>query len=106
MIARHIEVTIRPDRYNEFRTLYENEILPIVRRQTGFLDEIALVTETTPDRHIVVTLWKTKNDVENYHKREFPKIQEMLKPFMTDTPKVEYFTVEHTTFRKVETVAA
>lgn len=106
MIARHIEVTIQPDRYNEFRTLYENEIVPILRRQTGFLDELALVTENKTDRHIVVTLWKTKNDAENYHKREYPKIQEMLKPFLVGTPTVEYFNVEHTTFRKVDTVAA
>ncbi len=106
MIARHIEVNLKPDRYNEFKTLYENEILPIVRRQTGFLDEISLVTETKMDRHIVITLWKSKMDAENYHKRDFPKILDMLKPFLAGNPTVEYFTVEHTTFRKVESVAA
>ncbi len=106
MIARHIEVTLKPDRYNEFKTLYENEILPILKRQNGFLDEIALVTEDKMDRHIVVSLWKTKFDAENYSKREFPKVVEMLKPFLVSVPTVEYFTVEHTTFRKVESVAA
>jgi len=106
MIARHIEINLKPDRYNEFKTLYENEILPIMQRQTGFLDELALVGEGKTERHMVVTLWKTKTDVENYNKREFPKILEMVKPFLNGTPKVEYFTVEHTTFRKVESVAA
>lgn len=106
MIARHIQVNLKPERYNEFKTLYENEILPILKRQNGFLDEVALVTEPNMDRHIVLTLWKTKMDAENYQKREFPRIMEMLKPFLTGTPNVEYFTVEHTTFRKVESVAA
>lgn len=106
MIARHIEVTIKPDRYSEFKTLYENDALPIVRRQPGFLDELALVTEGKQDRHIVVTLWRTKNDAENYQRKEFAKILEMLKPFLVGTPSVQYFTVEHTTFRKVESVAA
>lgn len=106
MIARHIAVNLKPDRYNEFKTLYENDILPIIKRQTGFLDELALITEGKMDRHVVVTLWKTKNDVETYQKREFPRILEMLKPFLSGTPTVEYFTVEHTTFRKVESVAA
>ncbi len=106
MIARLVQVTIKPERFNEFRTLYENEILPIMQRQNGFLDEIALMTENKTDRQVALTLWKTKPDVENYHQREFPRILEMLKPFTTGTPTVEYFTVQHTTFRKVESVAA
>ena len=106
MIARHIEVNIRPDRYNEFKTLVETDVLPILKRQNGFLDSLSLVTENKMDRHIVITLWKTKNDAETYQKREFPKILEMLKPFLVGTPTVDYFNVEHTTFRKVESVAA
>jgi heme-degrading monooxygenase HmoA len=106
MIARYIQVTVKPERINEFRTLYENEILPILQRQSGFLDEISLVMENKTDRHVTLTLWKTKADVENYNRREYPRILEMLKPFMTGTPTLEYFTVEHTTFRKVDTVAA
>ncbi len=106
MIARRFEVNLRPERSNEFRNLYENEILPIIRRQPGFLDELALVTETNTSRYIVITLWKTKTDVENYQKREFQRVLEMLKPFLAGTPTMEYLTVEHTSFRKVETVAA
>jgi heme-degrading monooxygenase HmoA len=99
-------VTIKPERVNEFRTLYENEILPLLQRQSGFLDEISLVTENKIDRHVALTLWKTKNDVESFHRREYSRMLEMLKPFVIGTPTLEYFTVEHSTFRKVESVAA
>lgn len=106
MIARYVQVTIKPERVNEFRTLYENEILPLLQRQSGFLDEISLVTENKIDRHVALTLWKTKSDVESFHRREYPRMLEMLKPFVIGTPTLEYFTVEHSTFRKVESVAA
>jgi hypothetical protein len=106
MIARYVQVTIKPERVNEFRTLYENEILPLLQRQSGFLDEISLVTENKIDRHVALTLWKTKCDVESFHRREYPRMLEMLKPFVIGTPTLEYFTVEHSTFRKVESVAA
>lgn len=106
MFARIVEVTIKPDRYNEFRTLLENEIMPVLKRQPGFLDSISLSSTDDKNRGVTVSLWKTKIDAENYHKREYARVQEMLKPFLATTPTLQYFNVEHTTFRKVDTVAA
>ncbi len=106
MIARLIEVNLKPERYNEFRTLFENEILPVLKRQNGFLDSVSMLSDDNKNRAITVSLWKSKTDAENYQKREFSRVIDMLKPFLASTPTVQYFNVEHTTFRKVESVAA
>jgi quinol monooxygenase YgiN len=106
MIARHIEVNLKPEKINEFKDLYEKVVLPLLRRETGFLDSITLMPENTTDRTVTISLWRTRQDCDNYNKRNYPKVLDMLRPFLTDTPKISYFTVEHTTFRKVETVAA
>lgn len=106
MIARHIEVNLKPEKINEFRNLYEKEVLPLLKRETGFLDAITLIPENTNDRTVTISLWRTRQDCDNYNKRNFPKVLDMLRPFLVDTPHVTYFTVEHTTFRKVDTVAA
>ncbi|HEU5403204.1 MAG TPA: antibiotic biosynthesis monooxygenase [Terriglobales bacterium] len=106
MIARHIEVNLKPEKLVEFKALYESEVLPLMKRQTGFLDSITLTPENVNDRSVTITLWRTKQDCENYHKKEFPRILEMVKPFLRDNPKIDYFNVEYTTFRKVDTVAA
>lgn len=70
MIARHIEVNLKPEKLVEFKKLYENEILPLIKRQTGFLDSITLTPENVNDKSVTITLWRTKQDCENYHKRE------------------------------------
>jgi heme-degrading monooxygenase HmoA len=106
MIARHIEVNLKPEKFAEFKTLYEREVLPLLKRETGFLDSITLAPENLHDRTVTITLWRTRADCDNYHTRDYPKILDMLRPFITDTPKLTYFIVEHTTFRKVESVAA
>jgi quinol monooxygenase YgiN len=106
MIARHIEVTLKPDKFTDFKNLYEKEVLPLLKRETGFLDSITLMPENATDRIVTISLWRTRQDCDNYNKRNYPKVLEILRPFLADTPKVSYFTVEHTTFRKVETVAA
>ncbi|MDT8068170.1 MAG: hypothetical protein ROO76_08380 [Terriglobia bacterium] len=106
MIARQVEVNLKPEKLVEFKNIYEKEILPILKRQTGFLDCITLSPENTHDRSISLTLWRTKQDCENYDKKEYQKIIDMVRPLLHDTPNIQYFTVEYTTFRKVETVAA
>lgn len=106
MIARHIEVNLKPEKFSEFKTLYEKEILPLMKRQTGFLDSISLVPENINDKSVTISLWRTKQDCENYHKKEYQKVLDMVQPFLRDTPKIDYFNVEYTTFRKVETIAA
>ncbi len=106
MIARHIEVNLKPEKLVEFKNLYEKEILPLMKRQTGFLDSITLVPENMNDKSVTITLWRTKQDCENYHNKDYPKVLDLVRPFLRDTPKIDLFNVEYTTFRKVETVAA
>ncbi len=106
MIARHIEVNLKPEKLVEFKNLYEKEILPLMKRQTGFLDSITLVPENMNDKSVTITLWRTKQDCENYQNKDYPKVLDLVRPFLRDTPKIDYFNVEYTTFRKVETVAA
>ncbi len=106
MIARKMELTIRPEKFTDFKTLVEKEILPILKRQPGFLEALALHHEIDPEKVINITLWKSKTDVENYHRKEFPRIQEMMKPYLHDTGKMEYYTVEGTVLMRTDTAAA
>lgn len=105
MFVRHVEFTLKTEKKDELRNLHTNQILPLLNRQNGFLDTITFVSENKPDKMISITLWKTKNDAENYHRNEFPKITEMLKPYMKGTPIIENYTVEYSTVHK-ELVAA
>lgn len=106
MFARYIELNINLDKVNEFKTLYENEILPILKKQTGFLDTISFKSENYPDKLVSLTLWKTKTDAVNYQNTSYSKVLELLSPYLEGIPKVEYFTVEYSTMHKQFTVAA
>ena len=101
MIARFTEFTIRPEKQNELRSVVEKDILPVLRRQVGFVDHLMFVPETKQERLVSITLWTTKNDAETYHRTEFPKILELIKPFFKGTPEVNYYNVEFSTFHKL-----
>ena len=105
MLARHIEVDIQPNKYKEFKSLFDREIVSILKRQPGFMGTIEMVHETRGDHAVTITLGKSKADAENYHKREFAQIMEIVKPLLVGTPSVEYYNV-HFTDMKLEKPAA
>ena len=43
MFARHMTLQLKPNLEKELPVTFEKEILPLLRRQKGFLDELLLV---------------------------------------------------------------
>lgn len=105
MLARHIEIDIQPNKYKEFKSLFDREIVSILKRQPGFMGTIEMVHESRADHAVTITLWRSKAEAENYHRREFPQIMEIVRPLLVGTPSVEYYTV-HFTDMKLEQCAA
>ena len=106
MIARHIEVEIKQSQYREFKSLFDREILSILRRQPGFMGMIEMVHETKSNSILTITMWKSKIDAENYNGKEFPQVMEILRPVLSGTPRVEYYSVGFTDMKLEQKVAA
>jgi len=43
-----------------------------------------------------ITLWAEKRDAERYEREAFPKVQEILQPYLTTPPTWKLYTVETT----------
>lgn len=106
MLARHIEVDLQPNKYKAFKSLFDREIVSILKRQPGFMGTLEMVHETRSDHALTITLWESKVEAENYHRREFPQIMEIVRPLLAGTPTVEYYTVHFTDMKLEKWVAA
>jgi len=42
MLARTVSIKLKPNTLNDFKQTFEKEVLPILRKQMGFRDEIAV----------------------------------------------------------------
>jgi heme-degrading monooxygenase HmoA len=87
MFARILELVPPMEKKDEFIRTVKKEVLPILRQQDGFLEILPLVPETKNEKILVVTLWTDKKDLERYEREWSPKIEQILKPYMT-TPSV------------------
>ena len=99
MFARHVTVQLKADSATKFNSLIEKEILPLLRKQKGFRDEITLVA---PERSLAlaISLWDTKGDADAYHRATYSDVLKTLTKLIEGTPKVETFEVANSTFTK------
>ena len=59
----------------EFTQTLENEVIPVLRKQKGFKDEITLIAPERNDA-VGISFWDRKEDAEAYNREKY---QDVLK---------------------------
>ena len=102
-----IEGHVKPGKKSEFIATWNREILPTVKKQAGFVDEILLFGTTETESGIGICLFKTREDAERYHREVFPRQANTVQHLMKGPPTVRQFNVEFSeTFRIAAKAAA
>lgn len=100
MYARQVSMELNPNSLVDFTHKLESEIVPLLRKQTGFKDEITFV-EPGGKRAFAVSLWDNKQDAEAYSQKSYADVTKMLSKLIQGTPQVKTFEVAHSTFHKI-----
>ena len=101
MFTRVVEVHTKTGKSREFSTTLNEKVLPILRKQPGFVDEITLVSSSEPDRILALSFWQNEEQAERYHHEQFPKVTELLDNLLEGDPQVETFNVDTSTTHKI-----
>lgn len=101
MFARVLELTVKAEKKPDFIKKTKVEVVPILNKQKGFVEILALENEIELTKALVITLWQTKLDAERYEKETFPKVKQILEPFLAVPPFVRLFNVEETISEKM-----
>ena len=104
MFARHLTWQLKPNMSKEFSATFEKEILPLLRKQKGFLDELLLVTPEKKEV-VAISLWETKELAETYKREVDPQIEKIVNRFIDGIPMVKAFEAEYCTFRRIAVAA-
>jgi heme-degrading monooxygenase HmoA len=76
----------------EFLTVFSNEILPTLKKQSGFVDEILLLGDES-NQAVGLCFWKTREDAKRYQSQVFPQQVDKVKDVIDGVPRVRDFTV-------------
>jgi heme-degrading monooxygenase HmoA len=100
MFAREISIHLKPNTLAEFTTALEKEIVPMLRKQAGFRDEMVFAVDGSNTVN-AISLWDTKEQAETYAKDSYPDVLKALDKFLDGPPKVRMLTVINSTAHKL-----
>jgi len=97
MFARILKFEVKLRKEEEFVKVVKDQVLPILRKQVGFLEFLPFFPEKAKaGKVIAISLWTTRRDAERYEKEFYPKVAEIFKPFLTTPVEVHYSNLETT----------
>lgn len=100
MFTRNVSMKLKGNSVPEFNRLIENEILPLLRKQPGFHDELTFVA---PERSeaVAISVWETKENAQTYDRTAYPEVLKIVSKVVEGTPKVENFELASSTIHKL-----
>ena len=85
MFTRVVELTSKPRKSRELSSLINDKVVPILKKQAGFVDEIVLVSDADSNRVLALSFWKTREDAERYQREQYNSVRETLQPLLEGT---------------------
>lgn len=100
MFARKVCVKLRPGSAVAYTRTLQSEIIPILREQKGFYDEMSFVSGERNEA-VAISLWDRADSAEAYHRETYPRVLQALKGVIDGEPQVNTFAVSNSTIHKI-----
>jgi hypothetical protein len=100
MFARDVSIHLKSNMLSDYTRTFEKDVLPLLRRQHGFKDEITFAGAGGVDV-TAISLWENKADADTYNTTAYPQVLKTMERFIEGTPKVQTSDVVNSTFHKI-----
>ena len=100
MFARRVSMQLKPGSQSQFTQTVEREIIPMLRNQSGFRDEITFVA---PEGRaaFAISLWDSRESADAYERDTYPEAARILADLMDGTPRVQKYEVANSTRHEI-----
>jgi hypothetical protein len=100
MFARRVYMHTKPDGVAELTQRLEREIIPLLRKQKGFQDEITFIAPSGTEA-FAISLWDRAESAEAYKRETYPEVAKLLATVIDGPPQVETYNVANSTFHRI-----
>ena len=101
MFTRIVELTTKPGKNRQLSDTIHDKVLPILKKQKGFVDETVLVSDKEDNRVLSLSFWNSKEDAEKYQREQYPAIHEMVRHLLEAEPVIRTFNVDSSTTHRI-----
>jgi hypothetical protein len=108
MFARRVSMYLKPNSVSGFQQKIENDVIPLLRKQPGFVDAVTFLYPNHKEVHSF-SLWQTAEDADAYGRTVYPEVVKILSPLvdpLEGITRVQTYEVLNSTFSNVTSIAA
>jgi len=104
MYAHRVSVHLKPNSTAAFTQRLEQQVIPMLRKQKGFQDEITFVGPTGTEA-FGVSLWDNKESADAYNRGPYAEVTTILANLVDGNSQVDTYEVANSTFHKIAAAA-
>jgi heme-degrading monooxygenase HmoA len=101
MFTRVVELRAKAGKTSELCSAANEKVLPLLKNQQGFQDEIVLVSNTDPNLVLALSFWNRREDAERYQREQFPRVAEIIRNFCDGEPEISTYDVNTSTAHRI-----
>ena len=101
MFTRVVELTSKSGKARELCNTIDDKVLPILKKQAGFVDEAVIVSDKDPNLVLALSFWNTREDAQRYEREQFDTVQKTVQHLLETAPVVRTFDVHSSTAHRV-----
>jgi heme-degrading monooxygenase HmoA len=91
---------LKPNSTAQFTQTLEKEVLPMLRKQEGFQDEVTFIVPGGTEA-CAISFWQSKENAEAYNRAGYPEVLKALGKIVEGTPQLQTYEVSNSTFHKI-----
>jgi heme-degrading monooxygenase HmoA len=100
MFARNVHLQLKPDTATQFTQTVEKEVIPLLRKQAGFKDEIAFIVPGGKEAYSI-SFWESKEKADAYNRTGYQDVLKTLSKVIEGTPELQGCEVTNSTMHKI-----
>jgi heme-degrading monooxygenase HmoA len=100
MFAQNVHLQLKRDTEKQFTQTLEKEVLPMLRKQPGFQDEIAFLVPNGTEAY-AISFWESKEKAEAYNRAGYQDVLKALAKVVEGTPQLQGYEVCSSTIDKI-----
>ena len=105
MFARKVSMHLQLNGAAKFKQKMENDVIPLLKKQPGFVDEITFLYPSGKEVH-AFSLWETAEFAEAYNRGTYPEVTKLLSSVVEGTARVQTYEVLNSTIQKTPAAVA
>lgn len=106
MYMLHIDGALKQGKQKEFLDAWSSQILPLLKKHDGFVDEILLFEGGSRTGCVGLCFWNTREQCERYQREGFPKATSFVQHLLDGAPTLRNFEVQASEVLKIARKAA